>query len=76
MVDVLERKYSNGGVYGTFYVASFVNQFSNIIPIIIQEKHMRVLLNEKTFILMKYMTLQDGTLRIGVQPVVSLNFWI
>lgn len=30
--DVLERKYSNGGVYGTSYAASSVNQYSNISP--------------------------------------------
>lgn len=65
--DVLERKYGNGGVYETSYAASSVNQYSNISPIIIHEKHMGVLKNYKSFILMKYVTLQDGTLKIGIQ---------
>lgn len=68
--DVLERKYSNGGVYGTSFVASSVSEFSSIIPVIIHEKHMRVLQKEKSYIVMKFVTLQDGTLKIGVQSVL------
>lgn len=71
--DVLERKYCNGGVYGTSYAASSVNQYSNISPIIIHEKHMGVLKKDMSFILMKYVTLQDGTLKIGIQCVVSVD---
>lgn len=71
--DVLERKYSNGDVYGTSYAASSVNQYSNISPIIIHEKHMGVLKKDKSFILMKYVTLQDGTLKFGIQSVVSFD---
>lgn len=74
--DVLERKYSNGGVYGTSFVASAVSEFSSIITVIIHEKHMKVLQKEKSFIVMKFVTLQDGTLKIGVQSVVSLNLRI
>lgn len=69
--DVLERKYSNGGVYGTSYTASSVSQFSNISPIIVHEKHMSVLKKDRSFILMKYVTLQDRTLKTGIQSVVS-----
>lgn len=68
--DVLERKYSNGGIYGTSYAASSVNQYGSISPIIIHEKHMGVLKKDKSFILMKYVTLQDGTLKIGIQSVL------
>lgn len=70
---LLERKYSDGGVYGASYAASSVSQFSNISPIIIHEKHMSVLRKDKSFILMKYVTLQDETLKIGIQSVVTFD---
>ncbi|XP_061190016.1 uncharacterized protein LOC133197843 [Saccostrea echinata] len=68
--DVLQRKYSNGGVYGTTYATTSANDFRSITALISHEKHLPLLQCGKTYIALKYMSLQDGSIKLGQQTVL------
>lgn len=72
--DLLVRKYPNGGMFGTGFVLSSASSFKTALSIVGNEKHLETMKEGKSSILLKFATLQDGTVKIGKNTVVSIIF--
>lgn len=72
--DLLVRKYPNGGMFGTGFVLSSASSFKTALSIVVNEKHLETIKEGKSSILLKFATLQDGTVKIGQNTVVSIIF--
>lgn len=70
--DLLVRKYPNGGMFGTGFVLSSASSFKTALSIVGNEKHLETM--KEGPILLKFATLQDGTVKIGQNTVVSIIF--
>lgn len=68
--DLLVRKYPNGGMFGTGFALSSASSFKTVLSIVVNEKHLGTIKEGKSFILLKFATLQDGTVKIGQNTVV------
>lgn len=71
MEDLLVRRYANGGMFGTGFALSSASSFKTVISIVVNEKHLQTSREGMSFILLKFATLQDGTVKIGQNTVVS-----
>ena len=71
--DVMLRQYASGGQYGTAFCTTSPQDYKKIIPLIVNEKNLSTVKEDKSFVLLKYIVLQDGTIKIGQQTVVSIN---
>lgn len=69
-VFVLVRKYPNGRMFG--FVLSSASSFKTALSIVGNEKHLETIKEGKSSIL--FATLQDGTVKIGQNTVVSIIF--
>ncbi|XP_052692281.1 uncharacterized protein LOC128171885 [Crassostrea angulata] len=70
MEDLLVRRYANGGMFGTGFALSSASSFKTVISIVVNEKHLQTIREGMSFILLKFATLQDGTVKIGQNTVV------
>lgn len=70
--DLLVRKYPNGGMFGTGFALSSASSFKTVLSVVVNEKHLGTIKEGKSFILLKFATLQDGTVKIGQNTVVSI----
>lgn len=68
--DLLVRKYPNGRMFG--FVLSSASSFKTALSIVGNEKHLETIKEGKSSIL--FATLQDGTVKIGQNTVVSIIF--
>lgn len=75
MEDLLVRRYANGGMFGTGFALSSASSFKTVISIVVNEKHLQTIREGMSFILLKFATLQDGTVKIGQNTVVSRFFF-
>lgn len=70
--DLLVRKYPNGRMFG--FVLSSASSFKTALSIVGNEKHLETMKEGKSSILLKFAILQDGTVKIGQNTVVSIIF--
>lgn len=71
--DLVARKYATGEqTFGTSWMLSSDSGFETLKQVIVHEKHLNVLKKMSAFVVIKYATLEDGTLKIGQHTVVSL----
>lgn len=71
--DLVVRKYATGEqTFGTSWMLSSDSGFETLKQVIVHEKHLNVLKKMSALVVIKYTTLEDGTLKIGQQTVVSL----
>nr|XP_022309760.1 uncharacterized protein LOC111115353 isoform X2 [Crassostrea virginica] len=68
--DMMVRSYSNGGQYGTTYVVSSNSEFKTITSVIVHEKHLAAIKPNRAYLLMKYLLLQDGTIKVSQNTMV------
>ena len=71
--DVMLRQYASGGQYGTTFCTSS-QDIKKITPLIVNEKNLTIVKEDKSFVHLEYLVLQDGIFKIGKQIVVSINF--
>ena len=71
--DVMLSQYASGGQYGTTFCTTSPQDYKKITPLIVNEKNLSTVKEDKSFVLLKYIVLQDGTVKIGQQTVVSIN---
>lgn len=72
--DLLVRKYPNGGMFGTGFVLSSASSVKTALSIVVNEKHLETMKEGKSSILLKFAILQDGTVKIGQNTVLSIIF--
>ena len=71
--DMSKRSYSTGGQFGTTHVVSSNTQYQTISEMIIHEKQMGA--TNKAYILMKFLLLQDGTIKVSQNTIISGIFF-
>ena len=71
--DVMLRQYASGGQYGTAFCTTSPQDYKKNTPLIVNKKNLLTVKEDKSFVLLKYIVLQDGTVKIGQQTVVSIN---
>ena len=69
------RSYSIGGQFGTTHVVSSNTQYQTISGMIIHEKQMGAMKTNKAYILMTFVLLQDGTIKVSQDTIVSGIFF-
>lgn len=73
--DMSKRSYSTGGQFGTTHVVSSNTQYQTISGMIVHEKQMGAMKTNKAYILMKFLLLQDGTIKVSQNTIVSGIFF-
>ena len=74
--DMSKRSYSTGGQFGTTHVVSSNTQYQTISGMIVHhEKEMGAMKTNKAYILMKFLLLQDGTIKVSQNTIVSGIFF-
>lgn len=53
---------------------SSASSFKTVMPVVVNEKHLKTIRGGMSFILLKFATLLDGTVKIGQNTVVSIIF--
>ena len=71
--DNSKRSYSTGGQFGTTHVVSSNTQYQTISEMIVHEKQMGA--TNKAYILMTFLLLQDGTIEVSQNTIVSGIFF-
>lgn len=72
--DLVVRKYATGEqTFGTSWMLSSDSGFESLKQVIVHEKHIKVLKKMSAYVVIRYIALEDGTLKIGQQTVVSLH---
>ena len=70
-----KRSYSTGGQFGTTHVVSSNTQYQTISGMIVHEKEMGAMKTNKAYVLMKFLLLQDGTIKVSQNTIVSGIFF-
>ena len=73
--DMSKRTYSTGGQFGTTHVVSSNKQYQTISGMIMHEKQMGAMKTNKAYILMTFVLLQDGTIKVWQNTIVSGIFF-
>ncbi|XP_061191021.1 uncharacterized protein LOC133199187 [Saccostrea echinata] len=68
--NVLLRRYGNGTQFGTTYIVSSDTAYRTVKTLVIHEKHLNTIKASQNYVVLKVITLQDGTVKIGQQSVV------
>ena len=71
--NVMLRQYASGGQYGTTFCTTS-QDIKKITPIIVNKKNLTIVKEDKSFLHLEYLVLQDGIVKIGKQIVVSIQF--
>ena len=71
--NVMLRQYASGGQYGTTFCTTS-QDIKKITPIIVNKKNLTIVKEDKSFLHLEYLVLQDGIVKIGKQIVVSIHF--
>lgn len=50
---------------GSDFALTSDSSFKTIMSLVVNEKHLQMITQESSFILLKFATLQDGTVKIG-----------
>lgn len=53
---------------------SSASSFKTVMSVVVNEKHLKTIREGMSFILLKFATLLDGTVKIGQNTVVSIIF--
>ena len=69
--DMSKRSYSTGGQFGMTHVVSSNTQYQTISGMIVHEKQMGAMKTNKAYILMKFLLLQDGTIKVSKNTIIS-----
>lgn len=73
--DLVVKKYATGEqTFGTSWMLSSDSGFESLKQVIVHEKHVKVMKKMCAYVVIRYTALEDGTLKIGQQTVVSLNY--
>ena len=67
--DMSKRSYSTGGQFGMTHVVSSNTQYQTISGMIVHEKQMGAMKTNKAYILMKFLLLQDGTIKVSQNTI-------
>lgn len=73
--DLVVKKYATGEqTFGTSWMLSSDSGFESLKQVIVHEKHVKVMKKMSAYVVIMYTALEDGTLKIGQQTVVSLYY--